>query len=128
LSLQQHSHGQYPPEPQLIAAAIAAFAEERDIRYRCNMPLLKSHTYLGIVMRGLTPILDKIPVTEELRFAVLTGQCPSEPTTVERLVYPVPIGGKLGLYAVKSRKQVLQCLEAFVRLRDNNSLGPWQYP
>lgn len=104
---------QYPPEPQLIAAAIGAFEEQRGYLYERSMPLLKSYTFLGLIMRGVTPIFYKITISEALWLAVVTGTYPLETTIVERL-YSVP--GKQGLQSLTTRKQVLQCLEAFKEL------------
>jgi hypothetical protein len=66
---------------------------------------------------GTKPIFYKMPVTEELLVSVVTSQYPSQVTTIEEFVPPVPFYGSKarinGMRPLENRHIVLQCFEAF---------------
>ncbi|KAH8998675.1 hypothetical protein EDB92DRAFT_1933054 [Lactarius akahatsu] len=104
------------PEPQLIAGAIAAFYEINRALKAAGLPKLQSKTFAGITMVGTTPTFYKIPVTNEILISLATSQYPSQVTTVERLVPPVPFPERLvsdGMKTLSNRRIILQCFEAF---------------
>ncbi|KAH9046184.1 hypothetical protein EDB84DRAFT_1629828 [Lactarius hengduanensis] len=104
------------PEPQPIAGAIAAFYETNRALKAAGLPKLQSKTFAGITMVGTTPTFYKIPVTNEMLISLATSQYPSQVTTVERLVPPVPFPERLvsdGMKTLSNRRIILQCSEAF---------------
>lgn len=104
------------PAPQLIAAAIAAFHESNKSLKAAGLPLLQSKTFAGITMTGTAPTFYKIPVTGDLLHSLATSQYPSQVTTVERFIPPVPLPGRLesdGMKPLVNRYIIFQCLEAF---------------
>ena len=106
------------PEPQLIAGAIAALHGYNRALEAAGLPLLQSKTFPGITMNGTAPMFYKIPVTSDLLHSLATLKYPSQVTTVERLIPPVPLLGRLendGMKPLVNRRIILQCFEAFKR-------------
>ncbi|KZP08550.1 hypothetical protein FIBSPDRAFT_802949 [Athelia psychrophila] len=99
------------PVPQLVAEAIAAFVENNRLR----RPTLAQQTIPAITMVGPRPIFYKVPVTQALVSALITGEYPAQPTVVQRLVPPVPDEEAYmihGMNPLADRHIVFQCLEA----------------
>ncbi|KZT20547.1 hypothetical protein NEOLEDRAFT_1075491, partial [Neolentinus lepideus HHB14362 ss-1] len=85
-------------------------------RMDANIAPLLSAVMLGITMIGTSPTFYKMPVSEDLFTAVVSGQYPATPTTVERLVPPVPDLSTYRMQGMKplvNRRVVFQCFEAF---------------
>jgi hypothetical protein len=104
------------PEPQLVAEAIAAFAENNRTRKRLNQPLLDSKIMPGIIMVGTAPVFYKIPVTAALEGCVINGIYPQATTTVYAHYPNVPRPDDFwleGMRPLDNRKIVLSCYEAF---------------
>jgi hypothetical protein len=104
------------PEPQLIAEAIAAFQYNNTLLRRIGAQLIQAKTIPGITMIGSTPTFYKINVTQDLLYAVETGQYPANPTTVYKLVPPVDDLSRLrqnGMKPLNNRAVILGCFEAF---------------
>jgi hypothetical protein len=115
LITKYHMSGNHP-EPQLIAGAIAALHGHNRALKAAGLPLLQSQTFPGITMVGTAPMFYKIPVTSDLLHSLATLQYPSQVTTVERLIPPVPLLGRLkndGMKPLVNRHIILQCFEAF---------------
>lgn len=99
------------PTAQLIAATIAAFVENNRLR---AVPLAHC-TIPAMTMVGPCPVFYKVPVTQDLVDALVTGQYPAQPTIVQRLVPPVPDPNsyrRRGMTPLENRRIVFQCLEA----------------
>ncbi|KAE9399338.1 hypothetical protein BT96DRAFT_858424 [Gymnopus androsaceus JB14] len=99
------------PILQLIAEAIAAFVENN----RVMQPPLAQQIIPAMTMVGPRPIFYKVPVTQDLVSALVTGQYPAQPTVVQRLVPPVPEEEAYmihGMNPLVDRRIVFQCLEA----------------
>lgn len=105
------------PEPQLIAAAIAAFHSNNETRVRAlGLPPLQSKIMPGITMKGTMPTFYKIPVTTELVRAVQLGEYPAQETIVYAHLPPVPRPARRyneGMKPLDNRHIILSCLEAF---------------
>ena len=105
-------------EPQLIAWAIAAFANNQRALEAEGRPRLTILSIPGILMVGATPIFYKIQITEGLHAAVRTTTFPTIETVVERFV-PFP-GQPLHLVManMSSRRRTVQCIETFHHFLD----------
>jgi hypothetical protein len=106
------------PEPQLIAEAIAAHQYNNKCLERIGLPTIQAKMIPGIIMAGSTPTFYKIPVTQDLVYAVETGQYPEKPTIVHKLIPPVADLNRLvhdGMRPLNNRDVILRCFEAFKR-------------
>ena len=105
------------PEPQLIAEAIAAFAENNRTRQQTlNQLPLESKVMAGITMKGTAPIFHKIKVTAALVTSVGGGVYPRVATTVYAHVPDVPRPNRRwseGMKPLDNRRIILSCYEAF---------------
>jgi hypothetical protein len=104
------------PEPQLVAEAIAAFAENNRIRKRLDRPRLYSKVIPGITMTGTAPTFYKIEVTVALEDCVVSGIYPPARTTVYVHYPKVPRREKFtaeGMKPLDNRRIILSCYEAF---------------
>lgn len=71
---------------------------------------------LGITMVGSALTFYKVPISEELIHAIITGQCPAQKTIVKKLVPPVLRHAAYlseGMKPLDNRYIILQCLKAF---------------
>jgi hypothetical protein len=109
------------PECQLIAEAIAAFAADTnklDLRRSRRSPPCQFKIMPGIILSGASPTFYKIPVSEDLVYAVQTGQYPKQETVVlahRPAVLPSarrPSSGE-GMNPLDNRRVILSCFEAF---------------
>lgn len=107
------------PEPQLIAAAIAAFHGRNDTRIKAlGKPIVgkSRRPVAGFTMRGTMPIFYRIPVTAELVQAVQLGEYPAQETVVYAHLPPVPRPAHRyseGMKPLDNRRIVLSCFSAF---------------
>ncbi|KAF8874855.1 hypothetical protein BD779DRAFT_1565425 [Infundibulicybe gibba] len=104
------------PEPRLIAEAIAAFHQNNRSREISRLPPIESQTFPAITIVGTAATFYKITITQDLLFAVETGQYPTNATVIYRFVPRVPDIGKYpskGMIPLENRRLVLQCFEAF---------------
>jgi hypothetical protein len=105
------------PEAQVIAKAIAAFAENNVMR-KAKLPLpvppCQSKIMLGITFAPFTtsPTFYKIPISTDLVTAVERGQFPEQETVVQAHV-PVLPRKDCGMWPLDNRKAILSCFEAF---------------
>ncbi|KAF8342276.1 uncharacterized protein EI90DRAFT_1325241 [Cantharellus anzutake] len=107
------------PEPQLVAEAVAAFYQNNKGRERIGLATIAHAVIPGITMIGSAPTFFKIPVSEALVKAIVTGQYPAFATTVQRLVPPVPDRLNYmiqGMKPLENRRVVFQCFQAFKAL------------
>ncbi|KAF7375447.1 hypothetical protein MSAN_00432600 [Mycena sanguinolenta] len=103
-------------EPQLIAAAIAAYYHSNRHRQQLGLPTVKAKVFPGIVMTGSAPTFYLIPVSEALEAAVRRGQYPSEPTVVKKLrptVNDMREYLEKGMESLANRQLIFQLLGAF---------------
>ncbi|KAF5343217.1 hypothetical protein D9758_013425 [Tetrapyrgos nigripes] len=119
-------------EAQLVALAIAAFADSeknRNREARGLEPLLKRsfHSFIshcldlaftlwimpGITMIGTSPTFYKIPVTPALVDNVCFGTYPQEATIVTYCSPPLGRRYSEGMKPLDNRKAILSCYEAF---------------
>ena len=105
------------PEPQLIAAAIAAF-QANNTRYTrvLGQGAIDAKVMPGITLVGSSPTFYKTPVTKELAQAVALGQFPATPTVVYAHLPAVPRPAcrlSEGMKPLDNRKHILACYEAF---------------
>ncbi|KAF8527400.1 hypothetical protein BU17DRAFT_39503 [Hysterangium stoloniferum] len=102
------------PEPQLVAAAIAAFQANNfnRVNFRLIDPLPKQ-VIPGIIMEGTFPRFYKIEVTADLDMCVRGGTYPATRTIVERHTPRVPSRRSDGMKPLDNRILILQCYEAF---------------
>ena len=106
----------HDPEPQLIAEVIAAFYENNRRRKLAGLKAIQAKEFAAITFRGTAPMFYKIPVTADLFECLTTAQFPSQKTTVQRLIPPVPDMSRLledGMLPLENRRIILQCFEAF---------------
>ena len=104
------------PEPQLIAAAIAAFQHNNTRLQRIGVQPIQAKAIPGITMIGSTPTFYKITITQDLVDAVETAQYPANPTIVHKLIPPVDDLARLnqnGMKPLNNRAVILGCFEAF---------------
>ncbi|TEB23377.1 hypothetical protein FA13DRAFT_1420359 [Coprinellus micaceus] len=108
------------PEPQLIAAAVAAFT--LNIRNRVEnlgIPPLPSKLFAGISLTGTAPVFYKINVTAELVTAISGGGYPETLTVVYAHLPVVPRRPHRrwgeGMKPLDNRRVILSCYEAFKR-------------
>ena len=105
------------PEPQLIAAAIAAFQANNTRRTRVlGQDAIDAKVMPGITMLGSSPAFYKIPVTKELAHAVALGQFPATPNVVYAHLPAVPRPARRlseGMKPLDNRRHILACYEAF---------------
>ncbi|KAG2043055.1 hypothetical protein BDR03DRAFT_942756 [Suillus americanus] len=107
------------PEPQVIAAAIAAFANDNEIRSMSRRPRLPTITFPVITMHGTYPIFYKITVTAQLCDAVSWGIYPPTTTHVFRYIPDLPLPYHEGMHFLPNRTEILACLEAFKQFLQN---------
>ncbi|EJU03398.1 hypothetical protein DACRYDRAFT_21583 [Dacryopinax primogenitus] len=72
------------PEPQVIAEAIAAFQYNNERRRDMGLDPLSAWSVPCMTMRGATPTLYVVDVTDELSRAIIHGDYPETATTVRR--------------------------------------------
>ncbi|KAG6895642.1 hypothetical protein C0992_000241 [Termitomyces sp. T32_za158] len=105
-------------EAQLFAQAIGAFQCYNRDRRRAHLSPLDSQLFLGLVMKGTTPILYKVEITAGLVECVQSAQKPPKMTYVQRL--ELPLDGKSvfieGMIPLGNRKIMLGYLEALKEL------------
>jgi hypothetical protein len=99
------------PEPQLIAEAIAAYQYNNMCLERIGLPTIQAKMIPGIIMAGSMPTFYKIPITQDLVYAVETGRHPEKPTIVHK---HIPLVADLnGMMPLDNRDTILRCFEAF---------------
>jgi len=105
------------PEPQLIAAAIAAFQANNETHTQLlGQDSIQSKVVPGIILRGSLPIFYKVLVTSELAKAVESGEYPASRTIVHAYVPSLPSPTHRLSQAMKpldNRRLILSCYEAF---------------
>ncbi|KAF7337631.1 hypothetical protein MSAN_02236400 [Mycena sanguinolenta] len=97
------------PMPELVAMAIAAFHSNNLTRQRMGLPPLASKVI------GTSPIFYKIPVTQELVSAVMSGSYPATETIVEVHLPVIPRPNRRseeGMKPLDNRLAILSCYEA----------------
>jgi len=93
-------------EPQLMAAAVAAFAvNNNDSNLELDFPCL--------IMCGTYPTFYRITVSRALKNAVATGEEPAQPTVVRRF-NPIPLDDRMMIH-LPYRREVVRCLSACKR-------------
>jgi hypothetical protein len=105
-------------QAQLIAEAIATFQSNNLKRRYTGQPVVEEALIPGIIMIGTSPVFYKIPVTQELSNAVVSGIYPPNPTIVYFHLPPLPRPLRRmseGMKPLDNRRSVLQCYEAFKR-------------
>lgn len=106
-----------PPEPQLIAEAVAAFQQNNAIRrYKLGVPELEEEVMPGIIMVGAFPVFYKITVTRELADCVASGRFPQSETHVLSCSPSnngVPLDRTLGMADLGCREVALKYFESF---------------
>ncbi|KAG1780198.1 hypothetical protein EV702DRAFT_1081437 [Suillus placidus] len=107
------------PEPQVIAAAIAAYANDNEIRTMRHRPRLPTITFPAITMHGTYPIFYKITVTAQLCDAVAFGTYPPTTTHALRYIPDLPLPYNEGMHLLQNRIEILTCLEAFKQFLQN---------
>ncbi|KAJ7457269.1 hypothetical protein B0H11DRAFT_2199785 [Mycena galericulata] len=103
-------------EPQLIAAAVAAYSANIRFRNALGLPPVTSKVFAGIVMLGTALTFYKIPISSELVTAISSAQYPLNATVVSKLVPPVPDLYRYlneGMVPLENRRIVFHCLTAF---------------
>ncbi|KAG6902066.1 hypothetical protein C0995_004912 [Termitomyces sp. Mi166 len=105
-------------EAQLFAQAIGAFQCYNRDRRRARLPPLDSKVFLGLVMRGTTPMLYRMEITVALVECVQSAQRPPKVTYVQRLQLPLDRKSALveGMIPLANRRILLGYLEAFKEL------------
>jgi hypothetical protein len=116
------------PEPQLIAASIAAFDMNNIHRSQSGYPVLDSQVIPAIIMVGNAPVFYRTFVTTALTDGLYESTRPKKSTTVLRYNPPVPDFRRYiseGMRPLENRRVVFQCLEAFkaVIVRYSRSCG-----
>ena len=105
------------PEPQLIAEAIVAFQTNNTRRRRVlSQDPIDARVMAGITLVGSSPTFYKIPVTQELAWAVEQGQFPVTPTVVYAHIPAVARPSRRlneGMKPLGDRRYILSCYEAF---------------
>lgn len=105
------------PEPQLIAAAIAAFqANNAGRTHILSQDPIDAKVVPGITLKGSSPIFYKVPVTAELARAVALGLYPATPTVVHAHLPVIPRPPRRlseGMKPLDNRASILACYEAF---------------
>jgi hypothetical protein len=94
------------PEPQVIAAAIAAYAVNNNLKVRVtclNLPRRPTITFPPITMVSMNLIFYKINVTAELSAAVEQGAYPAVETRVLRYIPVLPRRRSLGMRPLANR-------------------------
>ncbi|KAG0705462.1 hypothetical protein DFH29DRAFT_278970 [Suillus ampliporus] len=108
------------PEPQVIAEAIAAYADNNMTRTRWQLrPHLPAITFPAIAMHGTYPIFYRITVTAQLCDAVAAGMYPPTETRVLRYVPDLPLPHNKGMHFLQNRIEILTCLEKFKQFLGN---------
>jgi hypothetical protein len=108
------------PEPQVIAAAIAAFGVNNKTRQTSlYLPPLDEVTFPAITMVGTSLTFYKITITTALSAAISHGIYPPEETRVLRYVPVLPRRYSEGMRPLANRVELLSCLQAFKQF-----LGP----
>jgi hypothetical protein len=109
------------PEPQLIAKAITAFDNNKNIPWQelQILPLPRSSEsklMTGITFTGTFPTFYKIPVSKDLFSVTNRGQPPGQETVVHAHIPVVPrhdLRWSEGMMALDNRKIIFSCFEAF---------------
>jgi hypothetical protein len=73
-------------EPQVVAAAIAAYQHNNKNRQNRGLPILDAMIIPCITMVALQPTFYLVPVTQALSMAVVAGQYPETTTEVTKCV------------------------------------------
>jgi hypothetical protein len=106
-----------PPEPQLIAEAIAAFQQNNTLRkYKLGTPELEEEMIPGIIMVGAFPVFYKITVTRELANCVASGKFPKSETCAVSCSPPggeASLGRAPGMADLECRGAALRYFESF---------------
>jgi len=107
-----------PPEPRVIAEAIAAYQHNNEKRETIGHPTLDAMTIPCIVMVGTRPTFYLVPVTRALSIAVMTGQYPETPTEVVKCVTSLGPNRRFneGMETPEFRRVALQRFVAFKSL------------
>jgi len=111
----------FDPEAQLIAKAIAAFAEIRYWERSCPSPRRQFKIIPGIIFLGTSPTFYKIPISDSLVTAVERGQYPKQETVIlahRPAVLPSASAYRYcyrGMIPLDIRRVILSCFEAFKR-------------
>ncbi|TEB33242.1 hypothetical protein FA13DRAFT_1812970 [Coprinellus micaceus] len=100
-------------EAQVIAQAIAAFQCNDQKRRNRQLPPLDLMNIPCIAMVGTRPFFYKVPVTQELSAAVISGQYPEQPTIVTRCAPPPRRRSFEGMEFPNYRRVALQYYSAF---------------
>ncbi|KAK7695589.1 hypothetical protein QCA50_000225 [Cerrena zonata] len=101
---------------QLVAEAVAAFAENNKNRMAAGLYCLTEQVIPGIIMVGTSPTFFKIPVTKNLCTRIAHGTYPRNATCISYCVPPVPRPNRRhseGMKPLDNRHQILSCYEAF---------------
>ncbi|KAG6815986.1 hypothetical protein H0H87_009625 [Tephrocybe sp. NHM501043] len=102
-------------EAQLLAQAIGAFQCYNRDRRRARLAPVDKQIFLGLIMRGTTPILYKLEISVDLVECVQSSQKPPRATKVLRLSLPLEHPETVemeGMIPVGNRRILLGCLEA----------------
>ncbi|KAK0186722.1 hypothetical protein F5146DRAFT_935951 [Armillaria mellea] len=99
-------------EAQLVAEAVAAFAQNNQSRMDAGLPPLTEKIMPGIMMLGTTPTFYKVPVSQSLLYHIRHGTYPPELTQVTCCAVPVPRPGE-GMKPLDNRKEIFRFYEAF---------------
>ncbi|KZP25861.1 hypothetical protein FIBSPDRAFT_855487 [Athelia psychrophila] len=106
--------GDMNPEPQVIAEAIATFQFNNDGRTRLGVEPLETMTIPAIAMIGTRPVFYKIPITQQLSDAVISGQYPANQTVVNKCTFSPPSGRLCeGMEVLETRREILKYYTAF---------------
>jgi len=113
-----------PPEPQIIAEAIAVYKYNNDKRQTIGLPTLDAMTIPCIIMVGTRPTFYLVPITRALSTAVMTGQYPETPTEVVKCVTLLGPNRPFneGMETPEYRRVAFQCFVTFKSL----AKGYWQ--
>lgn len=103
-------------EPQIIAAAIAAYAMNNKFRRGAPLPAI---TFPAITLAVTDFTFYKITVTAELSTAVQQGVYPATQTQVLKYIPLLPKPFISGMYPLENRVELLSCLEAFKQFVGN---------
>ncbi|KII91930.1 hypothetical protein PLICRDRAFT_526262 [Plicaturopsis crispa FD-325 SS-3] len=107
-------HGQFDPEPKVIADAIAAFSRnDHQRRHHLGVPRLEEETIAAFTMDGIVPTFYKATITLDLLDGVHHGKFPRNATKILRHVTALDQEGDEDVLSIDSRKRILAAFEAF---------------
>jgi hypothetical protein len=104
------------PEPQIIAAAIAAYSANNITRETMlYLPRKESIMFPAITLDRTNPTFYKITVSSGLSEAVQAGLYPEIQTVVHRYIPTLPNRTAEGqaMQSLANRREILECLEGF---------------